>query len=315
MKSFIAPTLLLLLAGLGAPSWAFAHGCQLALSTPGILLNWNTNFTFQAVQLTISKLDSDACNYAISFSNGTASDYNRRMVYGLSTLRYQLYKDASLSQILKERPDASVPANVITGSFGGGAGQSRSHTYYVQVPQDLATTPALKPSGNYLDIFTVRAYDLRNGNELDDLEAASSVVIATSVPKVLDLSIVPSGGAFNESSTSYSVNFGALAGEDTRAFDLRVRSNAGFRVFFSSQNGGKLKHATAPGTIPYTLKVDSSAQSLGSSATLPVLVAAGVGQTSLSGVGKAVSITTGDISQSLAGTYADYITVTAMTTE
>ncbi len=317
-KNFQLIPTLLLLASLPASLSAQAdEQCKLALSVPSILINWNTNFHFQAVQFNVTRTNGSACNYAVAFSNGGAADYNRRMISGFSSLRYQLYGDSSLTQILKDRPDANVPANVITGSFGSGGGSNvtQSKTFYVEVPQDLATTPVLKPSGNYLDTFTARAYVLQNGNSLDDLETAAPVVIMTTIPKFLDLSIVSSGGAFNESSTSYAVNFGTLSGNDSRAFDLRIRSNAGFKVFFSSQNNGKLKQASLDAQIPYTLKVDSVAQNLSSSAIQPVQVMSGSGQTSLNGVAKAVSITTGDVSQSLAGNYSDYITVTAMTTD
>lgn len=307
---------LLLLFGMAASTSAIADkDCGLSVTASSVSIAWNLNYNFQSVTLTVLKSDNKACDFAVGFTRGGATDYSRRMTSGANLLAYQLYKDSSLTQILKDSSEAQYPANLLTGSFPKGKNLSQTLTYYVQIPPDSATTPAIRPSGSYQDTFSIRVYNLDNNpSGFDHPDDSKGVTISTSISKIIDISLVSAGAAFDAAGTSYSVNFGSLSTPQSKAFDLRVRTNAGYRIQFSSQNGGALKQASTSSkdSIPYTLTVDSAQQSLGGA---PVTVATGAGQTNPEGVARAVSITTGDATQTLAGQYSDFITVTASTTE
>ena len=301
---------LLGLLATGAPLAHADHGCKLSINASNISIAWNLNFNFQSVVFTLSKADHRACDYQVAITRGGAPDYARRMTAGANALRYQLYKDSSLTQILQDYPEAQSSAHLFAGSFPQGKNLSQSLTFYVQIPPETAASPVIKPSGSYQDTFAIRAYSLDSNGQPGQPEAAASITIATQVPKIIDLSLLNPGGSFDSASTAYSVNFGTLAGPQSKTFDLRIRTNAGYRLQFSSQNGGALKKGSD--SIPYRLTIDTALQDLSHPGAT---VATGGGQTSPGGVARAVSITTSDATERLAGQYSDYITVTASTTE
>lgn len=289
--------------------------CGLSLTVSNITLVWSTSLPTQQITFKVKKSKNAPCDYFVTFSKGGASDYNRRMLSGSNTLRYQIYKEAALTNILKELPEVTSDDEIITGSFGVGSDQTQTRTYFVQIPLNLATTPTLKPSGTYVNTFIMRVYRDNPANSL--LENSKNVLIKTTIQKNVQLSLVNSGGAFNPSDTTQAVAFGTLTTGASRAFDMRVLTNAGYRVTFSSQNNGALKHALANVTtaVPYTLTINGLPKNLSSSKTVPIVVASGSGQTSVDGVGHAVEVIIGSVTDKMAGAYSDIITVTAATAE
>ena len=299
------------------PVLALAN-CGLTISMPNINVVWNQNYNFQTVTFTVAKTKNKACDYGVTFTKGGASDYQRRMIGSSAQLSYQLFKDPSLTQILKDIPDITGPENYFSGSFPMGQNLSQTLTYYFQIPQGLATTPTLKPSGLYSDLFTVNIYEGTTSANFGTPDSVANTTVATTIPKIIDLSLANSGGTFDPAQTSQSLNFGTLTEGQAMGFDLKVRSNAGFNVTFSSQNNGVLKHSNPNimDTIAYSLSVNSSIKDLSHSQTTPVTTATGSGQTSLSGVTSPVRVSIGQVgSNRMAGQYSDNITVTATTNE
>ena len=293
---------------------ALAGNCRLGLSVSNVSLVWTPSLPTQAVNFTVTKQKNDACNYVVTFSRGGAGDYNRRLVSGANTLAYQLYRESSLTNILKEIPDLTSPNDAITGSFGTGANQSQSLTYFLQIPYNLATTPRLKPAGMYADNFMVSIYNGNVGDSLSSPDATAGISLSTAVPRNVQLSLVCTGAGFDPNSTTQALDFGNLTENALRTFDIRILTNAGFSVTFTSQNQGVLKHTSSDvkTTIPYKVAVNSTLQNLTNG---PVVVANGGGQTTTSGAVNPVSITIGSVADKVAGNYSDVITVTVATTE
>jgi hypothetical protein len=310
--------LTLLQANLSAHAAAPVDGggnCGLTLSATSVSLVWSTTLPTQQINFTVTKAKNPGCNYSVSFSKGTnnPSDYDRRMSSGTDHLNYQLYKESSLTNILKEAPDATTANDVLSGSFGTGKNQSQTQTYFIQIPFNLATQPKLKPPGNYADTYLLKLF---NGTSSTP-EDTANVTLATQILRDVQLSLVPTGSDWVANSTAQTLNFGTLTPGTSRTFDMRVLSNAGYRVTFSSQNGGVLKHATATTataqtTVAYTLSVNGTPQTLSSG---PVDVAMASGQTTTSGIASPITVTIGSVTDKLAGSYSDNITVTAATTE
>ncbi len=306
-------TLLLTSLLLLAPA-ALAGNCRLGLRTSNVSLVWTPSLATQQIDFTVTKVKNDSCDYVITFSKGGAGDYNRRMVSGPGALNYQLYKESSLTNILKDSSDVTGSGDAITGSFGKGTNLTQTLTYFLQIPYNLATTPKLKPAGTYSDNYVVSVF---NGTATDGLsapDATAAVSLSTSVPRNVQLSLVRTGAGFDPNSTAQSLDFGTLSENAARTFDIRILTNAGFSITFSSQNQGVLQH-TSPGiktTIPYSVVVNSTTQNLKNG---PVVVATGSGQTTTSGAVNPVSITIGSLKDKVAGNYADNITVTVATTE
>ena len=298
---------------------ARADRCGITLTASNVLINWNQNFNFQAVTLSVFKKKKDACSIVLAFSRGGASDYNRRMVGPGGNLPYQLCKDSSLTQILKDNPDITGPSDAIQFSMPQGDNLTSSVTYYVQVPQNGATQPSYKSSGVYTDSYLIRAYARRidKPDESQDVDSSASVTISTTIPKILEISLLPPGGSFDPAQTSRAVDFGSLSDvASVRALDLRVRTNAGYAISLSSQNNGMLKRGGSSAVIPYLLLINGIPMPLIGSSVNPVQVAVGSGQTSTSGAVKSLAfVTSASTSSALAGSYQDTITVTVATTD
>lgn len=297
------------------PAHAGSNDCGLRLSASNVNVIWDQNFTFQAVTFTLSKTKGGACNWAVGMTSGdvTGLNYNRRLTSGRDTLAYQVFVDSQLQRVLKDIPDASSKSDFLYGSFSNPANQSVTLTYYFQIPPAQVTSPTLKPSGTYADSVQLRVYS-DEGAAAEDMK---QINITTTVPKIIDLSLVSPGSAFNSAQTSQSLDFGTLVEGSTKTLDLRVRSNAGYSISVSSANNGSLRHSDTDvrTQVPYLLSVNGSRTNLSSSASNPTTVGQGSGQTSMNGIGLPLSIAIGSVENAMAGKYTDSITVTVTTTE
>lgn len=301
---------------------AHASCGTLTLSIPSPVVSWSESYISQQEDFTFSRSNAGSCTTFASFSAGGAGSGNyssRRAVHtsdGSKQISYQLYKVASLlsSRILREPPNVTSNNQVVLPSpgFSGGA-SSRTGTYYIEVPQASATSPTVAKAGQYQDTFTVKVYD---GNfSSGTVDNSYNVTITINVPIIARLSLVDSGGAFNASDTSQTLNFGSLVTNATLGFDMRAVTNAGYEIKFSSQNDGVMKHTnpSVTTTIPYTASVNGNEQSLVGSASVPISMVSVSGQTSLSGANNPVVFKIGDASNKVAGSYSDNITVTMAT--
>src|SRR4051794_20353769 len=81
---------------------AQADPCTVTLGISNVDISWNLNFTYQESTVTVTKTSTDACDYGLAFSRGGSSNYTRRLLGPAGVpLPYQLYKDQSLTHILK----------------------------------------------------------------------------------------------------------------------------------------------------------------------------------------------------------------------
>ena len=135
---------------------------------------------------------------------------------------------------------------------------------------------------------------------------------------MIAISLIDTGGSFQLGNTTRNINFGTLYEGLSTTFDMRVRSNAGTSVTFSSANNGKLKH-TSPGKnskVPYKFYVNGALLDMSSSSTIPVVGITSAGQTAISGLAYPIKTVVGSLTGSiLGGPHSDQITITATTTE
>ena len=90
-----------------------APKCGLSMNAPNINLVWNQNFSYQQITFTVNKSKKDSCNFTVAFGYGGATSFGaRRMLKGSTQLNYQLFKDASLTQVLKDARDATSHSDV-----------------------------------------------------------------------------------------------------------------------------------------------------------------------------------------------------------
>lgn len=293
--------------------WA---ACDFSLSASNVTINWDLNFASMAVQITIDKAGADACDFGIGISAGGGTYSTRRGVSGSSILRYQIYSDNGLSKIVKDVPDITAADDMITGGFQAGTGLSQQILYYIEIPVSLATTPTLVSAGTFVDTYVVNLYEGSDPMAFVTPVDSANITFTVNVDKMINLSLVDSGGSFNVAATSRNVNFGTLQEGLAAYFDLRVRTNAGFSITFSSTNDGRMKHPTKNSYVPYSFYANAALLNLTGSSSTPVTGLSGSGQTSLSGLAYPIRIVVGSLSGGVvSGTHQDDITITATTTE
>ena len=247
-----------------------------------------------------------ACKYFVTFGRGSGPDYNRKLYlsYPTPAIPFQLYKDTSTPAILMNFPEVSSETNLITGNYPNyPMSTPRQHTYIAT----LGNVPLGTPSGYYYE--TLRAYlysgTLKGGYHF---ETSQSITYRYYVPSSIGLSIVDTGSPYDEYSLNKSIDFGMMSSGLSKNFDIVIKSNEGYKLFFSSDNGGKLMHSSLGAYVPYTTQVNGTNMTL--VPYTPIQVASGNGITPANGERLNVILTLGAITNQPAGTYSDYITVT-----
>lgn len=293
--------------------------CGLTVTANNISIDWDLNFTTVAVQVQIDKANEEACDFGIGITKGGGASYaTRRAITGSKTISYNLYKQSALTNVIKDVPDISSVNDVVTGGFQTGTNLSQTILYYLEIPYNLATSPSLVGAGTYTDSFTLSLYEgsdpLAFVTAVDD----ATISLTITVPSMIGISLVDSGGSFQSANTTRNINFGTLSEGIYSQFDVRLRTNAGLSVTFSSENNGKLKHVNPAATsvVPYKFYVNGALLNLSTSSGTPVVGLTAGGQTAISGLAYPVRAVIGTIpSSNLAGNYQDVLTITATTTE
>ncbi|MFN8370541.1 MAG: spore coat protein U domain-containing protein [Bacteriovoracaceae bacterium] len=288
--------------------------CGLGLTISNVTLPWTNANLSQQVNFTATRTNtSGGCRpFFITMTKGGSSTYSRRLALNSNTLNYNLYKNNSTSFVIKDVLDQTNANEVISASFSG-SNSTRAVSYYVKMPY-IAPPTGMYAGGTYSDTYIVKIFEGNRGNTTIPAYS-TSVTVTTIVPKVINISLVDSGAAYDVLDTSQTLNFGTLTTGEQQGFDMRVLTNAGFKVSFSSQNNGNLKHASYNSLVSYGLKVNNVNINLAGSSTTPVDVATGSGIYYATSAPLPVLVTIGNITDKLAGSYSDYITVTATTTE
>lgn len=295
--------------------------CGLSLTVSNLSVTWTLNYAHIAVSFVVNKSGVPGCSYGVGFSKGGGTSYTtRRALSGSDELFYQLYGDTGLTNILKDVPDITASTDVITGSFTGGANKTQTKVYYFDIPYATATSPIIVKNGTYTDTFTMSVYEGANPLTFVTPVNTYNVTLTVTVNPLISVSLVDQGGAFSTGATTKSINFGTLVEGNASSVDLRVRTNAGFSITFSSLNNGNLKHtnpAKSGSLVPYSFYVNGVLLNMSTSASTPVTGLSGSGQTELNGLGYPIRAIIGSITGGavLSGTHQDTITITAVTTE
>ncbi|EQC42992.1 spore coat protein, U domain protein [Bacteriovorax sp. BSW11_IV] len=288
---------------------AFAANCDYSFSLSNISIDWSKKDSIVPVNINVNQGSVRNCNrYFLTFSKGTANSYDRKMSNTYSGhLLYNIYSDSSATKVLKDKSDIINSNDYLANSFKHGYATSTFHTKLL-VPTD--TNAPLIRGGLYQDTVVVSLYDKRP-SQSHTLQGQKTFVVQTYVPKIVDISLVDVGAPFDINDTSQTLDFGELETGEERSFDLRVQANAGYAIFFDSQNKGKMVNASGD-KVNYTLTVDSATKSLTNANSN---AASGTGVTVPGGKAHRVTVKIGNVNGQKYGQYADYITVTAMTTE
>ncbi|MEQ8248668.1 MAG: spore coat protein U domain-containing protein [Alphaproteobacteria bacterium] len=244
---------------------------------------------------------SGSCQYFVTFSEGNSNDFNRYMEKSGERLNYNIYNDVSQSNVLKDLPTATVN-EVISGSFSGADTQRIAYAVSIPPGQTL-------PSGTYNDRVRIRLYEGTFAS--NSLIATTSLRLRASLPKVAEVSVVPTGAPFDDGATAYTIDFGVLQEGERERFDLLARTNAGYLILMSSENRGVLERVGgASGVVPYRLSVDGRLIDLSKN---NVTVATKNGVTGVGGDRFQIEVDIGTLADAVPGSYRDDITVTVKT--
>lgn len=254
----------------------------------------------EAVEFKVER-KSGSCSFIVGFSRGNGGPLtDRRLSFGGNSLRYQLYKNLSATQILKDVPLANTD-EVLSGTLSSSQ-DSVSFQFYFAIP-----FLQIVPPGTYRDTVRVSVYEgTVQSAQLRDQE---QLRLEARVPTTAEFGF---GGShhFEPGDRAAKVDFDNLSVGAVRQMHLHARSNSGYRITLRSVNGGVLKNS-APrddSRVPYTLQVDGAPVALGGSA--PVTVIGRSGLTSELGTEHHLRFSLGDISDAGPGTYEDVIQVT-----
>jgi spore coat protein U-like protein len=247
------------------------------------------------------------CDYFVTFSRGNAPDYNRYMLKGSDIQAYQLYRAFPYIDVLKDFSDAVTNSDVIANSFPDHAGSMQNAESY----RAVLATASYRPVGFYSDSVLVRLYEGTLSSYT--LRDSTYVSFFYSSTRSIDLSLVSTGAPFDASATSRTLDFGTLYQDEALSFDIVLKTNAGYSVSMSSQNGGMMKHVSLAGnSVPYSMSVNGVAVGLGAGNEV---VATGSGASSSEGTRVPVLVSIGSLSNSASGDYRDFITITVQTTQ
>jgi spore coat protein U-like protein len=306
MKKILVLTSLLLTTWVKEARAQTLLDCGLSLSVDNIVFSWTGNSLVYTANLTLERTNtSNRCRkFEVGFSTGVSGNYNRTMVSGSEVVSYNIFQDNTSNVPLKTLADASGNSETISIKMKNNEFvKSTTFEGRLTVP-NLGRT--VLPKGNYTDLITATARPDRN----NVVSTNRNFQVSLNIPAEIDISLVNSGGVFDPTKTSFTMDFNVISVGDTREVDLKVKSNAGYSLSLSSQHGGSIKHQTGNYTIPYQMKVNGGIRQF-SGPGVPLVIGTGTGNTPASGVNFSISMEIGDPSNKLAGPYEDVITVTA----
>ncbi|MDD4973747.1 MAG: spore coat protein U domain-containing protein [Bacteriovorax sp.] len=292
--------------------------CGYSLDTPTLSYRVSDyNSTSQStVSITRNKDNGNPCSlFFLAFTKGGAGSYNRRAtnLSNGNTIYYNIYKNSNSTGILKESSDISSPDETFFGTIN--KDQTNYYTYYMTLAPFGSIPPA---AGTYVDNIQVQAY-AGTYTKINSVEGHRDMNIYIVVSKFTSISLVDSGGTYDPAQTSKTLDFGELTTGEELGFDVRVASNAGYRLKISSSNNGHLKLIGASGSksqIDYSFYSNGTQVGLGNSSSSPVTIASGSGVTPAQGVKVPIRVVIGTVDNTkVPGTYQDYITLTTISTD
>lgn len=287
------------------------HNMQLQATQTAFDLTSNTSLSSNLVVKADTR--SAGCNFFITFDYGSSANYSSRSLkyWLLTAWPFQLYKDTGNTQVLKNFPQVNDNNDVLAGSLPDKEGNDTQLAVPFYVNVDMSSP--WKSNGTYSEWITASLYK----GTISNYQFVQSVVLAFyfNAPKRADISVVPTGGSFNLADTVETLDFGPLTTGTTRGCDIIVKYNAGYILYASSQNNGRLKHETANSYIPYTINVGGTSINLSNSSSSPVQVRREFGSSPSSGKILPAAITIGNYTQEQSGVFNDVITLTVQSAE
>lgn len=296
---FLSACAFLLSLALKSVSAAAATCSGLSFTTNSVV-GFNSS-SAQTVALNTSRQNNNAgCSYFYTFSRGLSPSYSRALYNSGYTLSYQLYVKFPYANILEDIPEATQN-NIVANSFSAKSGPTLNQDSYRAV---LASV-SYPPFGLYCDSVTISLYS--GSLSSHSLAQQANVSLCYYSQRQIDVSLVQKGGAFNVNASSLALDFGVLTVNATQTFDLVIMNNVGFTISLASANGGYLIQSGGRSKILYSTTVNGQAANLAAGGAQ---VASGSLSVPAVPVRFPVTITIGDPSKALAGTYTDAMTVT-----
>ena len=278
-----------------------AAGFHLTNPAPYFQIGGTMTDTFSVV--VNANTTAAACDYFVTFDYGSSNSYtNRSVKMGSNTWPYQISADTSGLQILKKKPEATSCSDVLCGTLPQGSFyQTKSQNFTVLIDN----TNDWRTAGVYQETVTASLY---LGTVANPTFVMSQTLFLTAQShKRADVSVVSSGGSFDINKTVYNMSFAnGLTTGATGTADVVVKFNAGYSLFASSENAGKLKQTNGNDTIDYTFKMN------GTTYAIPywTQIATQSGTSPVSGKVNPVVITIGNTTGKAEGNYSDTISLT-----
>jgi hypothetical protein len=258
--------------------------------------------TSSVITFTIRDQRTTGSDFFVTFSPGSSGIRNRVLKNAANVLPYNIVKD-TVSRI--ELLDLSLNPSeneVITGSFSN-PDSPRTIAYSVPV---LLPPGGFGPALLFSDNITVSVY--KGTLQSFEFMESKAVTISTTVPQLIDFSIVAPGSSFEFGSRDNTLNFGVMHIGLKRNTDLVVRANTVFAVSLSSLNSGVMRNTdiSDDSAVPYSFVFNSVLLQL----DVPRTPVSAAGPTAYSGLRYPIELTIGDFGMATEGTYRDVITIT-----
>lgn len=270
--------------------------------------NFSSGYTVNPSVVVKANTNPGSCNFFLTVSYGGGGSFsNRRLVNGANTWPVRITKDATGTNHLKTLTQATSNNDVVTGFLPALASNDTQVT--VNFWAELLDVYTSRPSGYHSDSFVVSLY--KGTLSSYSLQGTYNLTLGINSAKTVDISIVPTGGAFNIADNSEVLNFGQLSQGTTRSADVILKYNAGYILKASSANNSRLKHALLNSYVPYTITFAGSMVNLTNSAAMPVTINQGSGTSPANGTIFNTVVTIGSVpSNQSNGNYTDTITLT-----
>lgn len=286
--------------------------CHMDISLSNVNLDQNSFSPSTSVPITMRRTSSAndyLCYlYFFDFGKGNANSYQRFLENSHGNkISYNLYKPNDFQNILTELPDMTQNSDAIWG-WDLNANQYYQKHFTLNLDYNNSL---IYPAGNYTDSVRVRLY---SGLPFNDplLEDTVNFNITFSIQSSIALSLVDVGAPFSEGDTEQLMDFGVITSGEFMEADLKVKSNAGYRVYVKSENKGKLKHQTLNDKISYSMLANTTNVNLNVGGQ-GYKVADKSGVTPAGGDNIRIKVTLGNPGNANTGVYTDFVTITAET--
>ncbi len=255
----------------------------------------------RAVMFQVRKRGAAGCDFFVTASTGNGGGFGRELRAGADAVMHNLYTGSTPANVIE---DLSVGnPTVLAASAPAGGNSHADMTFYWSIDPSQVVDSAI-----YQDTITFSLYE--GTTAASTLHDTVNVRFRAAVSDTTELSLVDTGGGFDETDLRQNLNFPNLTRGATLGFDLLIRTNTGYDITMSSDNRGVLVMTGAHrdvSEIPYILRLDSVAIDLGAARTT---IAVPTGATMAAGNRHVVEVEIGEVGNASAGTYEDNVTVT-----